>query len=142
MTNVTVPVQTLGYQRTLQATDLWKLDEPRQSGYLSDKLDASWDKRVKDAEEWNRRLDAGEISPSWYLRMKWFFIALLVWGKGPWEQGSNFSERRAALCRHWRAVDGRKEASLAWALNDTFGFSFWLGGVFKVTHFLRRRHRY
>ncbi|EKM58258.1 uncharacterized protein PHACADRAFT_171522 [Phanerochaete carnosa HHB-10118-sp] len=126
------PIMTLGYQRTLQATDPWKLDETRQSGPLSVKLDAAWDKRVKDAKDWNDRLDAGEIRPSWYLRISWFFIALLFWRHGPWKPGSKYGQRRVALEHHWRTVSGRKEPSLAWALNDTLGFSFWLGGCFKV----------
>lgn len=129
----------MGYQRTLQATDLWKLDEARLSGPLSAKLDAAWDKRVRDAEDWNRRLDAGEIHPAWYLRMKWFFIALLFWRQGPWSTGSGFGERRAALESHWRTVGGRKEPSLTWALNDVLGFSFWLGGGFKVSFLLLSR---
>nr|CAD98883.1 ABC protein [Phanerodontia chrysosporium] len=126
------PIMTLGYQRTLQATDLWKLDEARQSGPLGAKLDAAWDRRVKEADDWNRRLDAGEIHPPWYLRMKWFFIALFFWNHGPWKAGAGFRQRRAALEHHWLTVGGRKQASLVWALNDTLGLSFWIGGCFKV----------
>jgi ATP-binding cassette, subfamily C (CFTR/MRP), member 1 len=47
--------------------------------------------------------------------------------------GVGYTEKRAALEQHWLNHDGRKEASLAWALNDTFGLSFWLGGLFKVS---------
>ena len=122
----------MGYQRTLQATDLWKLDEARQCGTLSKQLDAAWDRRVRDAEEWNQRLASGEVNPGWFLRFQWFFIALLALGKAPRSKGSSFGERRAALESRWRDVDGRKHASLAWALNDTLGLSFWLGGLFKV----------
>ncbi len=117
--------QTLGYQRTLQATDLWKLDESREAAYLSNKLDESWTRRVENADIWNARLAKGEIRPGLLKRTKWFFQAM--------KSGSGYSERRQTLEQHWRDVDGRKEASLAWALNDTFGFSFWLGGLFKVS---------
>ncbi|GJE88588.1 ABC transporter C family protein [Phanerochaete sordida] len=126
------PMMTLGYQRTLQATDLWKLSPNQQSGNLGSTLDAHWDRRVKEADEWNRRLDAGEIHPAWYLRIQWFFIALLFWRPGPWKAGAGFGERRTALRQHWLTVSGRKEPSLVWALNDTLGFSFWIGGCFKV----------
>ncbi|PSR78986.1 hypothetical protein PHLCEN_2v7173 [Hermanssonia centrifuga] len=118
------PIMTLGYQRTLQATDLWKLDESREAAYLSTKLDESWARRVENADIWNARLAKGEIRPGLLKRTKWFFQAM--------KNGSGYSERRQNLEQYWRDVDGRKEASLAWALNDTFGFSFWLGGLFKV----------
>ncbi|KAI0956120.1 hypothetical protein AcV7_006609 [Taiwanofungus camphoratus] len=118
------PLMVLGYQRTLQATDLWKMDETRESGVLGAKLDDAWARRVKGAEDWNARLANGEIRPGFCTRAKWFLKAL--------RSGWHFSEKRAALEQQWRETDGRKEASLAWALNDVFGFTFWTGGVFKV----------
>ena len=120
-------MQVLGYQRTLQATDFWKMDKSRESGTLSDKLDAAWAARVEAAEEWNTRLANGEIHPGFFLRMRWFFIALMAF--------TGYSARRQELEENWRTKDGLKEASLAWSLNDTFGFSFWLGGLFKVRTF-------
>ncbi|KAK7690924.1 hypothetical protein QCA50_006027 [Cerrena zonata] len=118
------PIMTLGFQRTLQATDLWKMDESREAGYLSSKLDEAWAQRVKAAEEWNLRLDNGEIHPGLTTRLRWTLKAL--------RRGQGYRERIAAMEKQWRETDGRKEASLAWALNDTFGRSFWLGGIFKV----------
>ena len=117
-------VQSLGYQRTLQATDLWKMDHSRESGNLGAQLDEAWARRVKAANEWNTRLADGEIKPSLYNRTKWAVQALR--GKG------SYRERRAALETHWREVDGRKQASLAWTLNDVLGRDFWFGGLFKV----------
>lgn len=122
---ITNSLQVLGYQRTLQATDLWKMDETRESGVLGAKLDDAWARRVKGAEDWNARLANGEIRPGFCTRAKWFLKAL--------RSGWHFSERRAALEQQWRQTDGRKEASLAWALNDVFGFTFWTGGVFKAS---------
>ncbi|KAI0342890.1 ABC protein [Trametopsis cervina] len=119
------PIMTLGYQRTLQATDLWKLDSSREAGPLGDKLDEAWDRRVREAEDWNARLDRGEIRPGMFKRAKWSLQALKT-------RGTSYAERRELLEKRWREHDGRKEASLAWALNDTFGLSFWLGGLFKV----------
>ncbi|KAH9856552.1 ABC protein [Lenzites betulinus] len=118
------PIMSLGYQRTLQATDLWKMDESRESGVLGDKLDQAWARRVKAADEWNQRLANGDVKPSAFTRVKWSARALR--GKG------TYAERRAALEQRWRDTDGRKEASLAWALNDVFGRDFWFGGAFKV----------
>ncbi|PVF97426.1 ABC protein [Serendipita vermifera] len=114
------PIMTLGYQRTLQATDLWKMDPSRESSLLSGKFDESWAGRSKAAQEWNERLARGEISPPLKLRMQWAFSAL--WG------GPSAEERK----RNWQLKDGRKEASIAWALNDVLGREFWAGGIFKV----------
>ncbi|EIW57395.1 ABC protein [Trametes versicolor FP-101664 SS1] len=118
------PLMSLGYQRTLQATDLWKMDESREAGVLGDKLDQAWARRVKAANEWNARLAAGDIKPSLYKRAKWSAQALR--GSG------TYGERRIALEEQWRTIGGKKEPSLAWALNDVFGRDFWFGGAFKV----------
>ncbi|KAI1797261.1 P-loop containing nucleoside triphosphate hydrolase protein [Ganoderma leucocontextum] len=118
------PIMMLGYQRTLQATDLWKMDHSRESGNLGAQLDEAWARRVQAAKEWNVRLEDGQIRPGIFKRIKWSIRALQ--GKG------TYGERRAALEGHWRQVDGRKEASLAWTLNDVFGRDFWSGGAFKV----------
>ena len=119
----------LGYQRTLQASDLYKLDSPREVKALSEKLEASWARRVEAAAEWNAKLDRGEVDPPILKRLKWAVRAI------PPDKDqikSSYLERRMALERRWKEVGGRREASLAWALNDVFGWSFWLGGVFKV----------
>ncbi|TFK49597.1 ABC protein [Heliocybe sulcata] len=122
------PMMVLGYQRTLQATDLWKMDPSRESGTLSAKLDESWDRRVREAEEWNEKLARGEIELSVWLRMKWWLgnVRNLVRRKG----GKRLSRKERE--QRWRDVDGRKEPSLAWALNDTFGWEFWAAGAFKI----------
>ncbi|KIO14752.1 hypothetical protein M404DRAFT_119962 [Pisolithus tinctorius Marx 270] len=126
-------IMVLGYQRTLQASDLYKLDPSREAGPLSERLEAAWFKRVQAAADWNVRLESGEIRPSVLRRLVWAIIAIP--SRMDRKHGSekrNYSERRAALEKHWKDVDGKKAASLAWALNDVFGWSFWLGGVFKV----------
>ncbi|RPD52985.1 hypothetical protein L227DRAFT_513981, partial [Lentinus tigrinus ALCF2SS1-6] len=74
--------------------------------------------------DWNTRLANGEIKPGICKRTKWAVQALR--GKG------SYRERRAALETHRREVDGRKQASLAWRLNDVLGRNFRFGGLFKV----------
>ncbi|KAF7330282.1 ABC protein [Mycena venus] len=118
------PIMKLGYQRTLQATDLWKVGPELEAGYLSEKLDAAWTKRVNAANEWNAGLDDGRINPPMFKRLIWAITAL----KG----GLDYRNRRAALEKQWREVTGRKHASLAWAMNDVLGHMFWFGGVSKV----------
>lgn len=91
---------------------------------MGSKLDEAWARRVKAAAEWNEKLDKGEIQPSLFKRAQWNVQSL--------KHGRTYFEYRTALEKRWREVDGRKEASLVWALNDVFGASFWLGGLFKV----------
>ncbi|KAJ7164009.1 ABC protein [Mycena crocata] len=117
-------IQVLGYQRTLQATDLWKVGPEQEAGYLSEKLDAAWARRVNAAAEWNAGLDDGTVKPPAFTRFMWAIKALSAGGK--------YRDRRATLEKHWREIDARKEASLAWAMNDILGHLFWIGGAFKV----------
>ncbi|OAX30714.1 hypothetical protein K503DRAFT_184930, partial [Rhizopogon vinicolor AM-OR11-026] len=107
-------IMILGYQRTLQASDLYKMDSSRESGVLAAKLEAAWQRRVQEAADWNARLESGEISPSLLKRTSWAFRAISREGEKP---PSTWSERRAACQKRWRESEGRKKASLTWALN-------------------------
>ncbi|KZP02458.1 hypothetical protein FIBSPDRAFT_969970 [Athelia psychrophila] len=118
----------LGYQRTLQAEDLHRLDPSRETEHLAMTLNDAWARRVLAAGTWNTRLESGELTPGLLKRTRWACRATF----SAKDTGATYSDRRAALERRWRAVGGRREASLAWALNDTLGFAFWIGGVFKV----------
>lgn len=122
-------IQVLGYQRTLQATDLWKVGPEYEAGYLSDKFEAAWERRVNAANEWNEGLEDGRITPPAFTRFIWSIKSITG--------GFEYRNRRAALEKQWREVDGRKQASLAWALNDVLGHIFWIGGVSKVRIFKR-----
>ncbi|KAG2366729.1 ABC protein [Suillus spraguei] len=116
----------LGYQRTLQASDLYKLDTSRESTVLAAKLEAAWQRRVREAADWNARLVSGELKPSLFKRIGWACSTILrIPDTSP-------SAQLAAFEKHWRESTGRKEASLTWALNDVFLRMFWIGGVFKV----------
>ncbi|KAG1750098.1 ABC protein, partial [Suillus lakei] len=135
VTDITV----LGYQRTLQASDLYKMDPSRESAALATKLEAAWQRRVKAAANWNARLESGELRPSLFKRTGWALRAISRNGQ---KQDATWSERCAAFQNHWRESEGRKEASLAWALNDVFRNMFWIGGVFKACIFLTNCHCY
>ncbi|KAJ7064091.1 ABC protein [Mycena amicta] len=106
------PMMVLGFQRTLQASDLWKMGPEHEAGYLTGKLEESWARRLKNAEEWNRRALAGEVRPS-------------MWRKAMWAIPGR---DRKQLEKRWK----EREPSLAWALNDVLGHLFWRGGMFKV----------
>lgn len=115
------PIMKLGYQRTLQATDLWKMDPSRESTLLTERFDESWARRRAVADEWNARLEKGELSPSLRLKVTWM-LRWMFW------KGRSVDEME----RSWRLKDGRKRASIAWALNDVLGWEFCVGGIFKV----------
>ncbi|KAJ4467870.1 ABC protein [Lentinula aciculospora] len=123
------PMMVLGYQRTLQASDLWKMDHSQESGYLSEQLDAAWARRAQAAEEWNVKLASGELRPGLIRRAAWQIQATLNFGQ---IVDGRRNERRKELERRWREIDGRKEPSLAWSLNDVFGSMFWIAGIYKV----------
>ncbi|KAI0035574.1 ABC protein [Vararia minispora EC-137] len=117
-------IMVLGYKRSLQATDLWKMDKSREVETVSAKLEAAWEARVRKADEWNRALASGEARPGLFLQLRWHVSAL-----------KRLGHYREVLCNseeNWRMVGGRKQASLIWALNEVFGFNFWLGGISKV----------
>ncbi|KAF9221251.1 P-loop containing nucleoside triphosphate hydrolase protein [Gyrodon lividus] len=122
-------IMVLGYQRTLQAADLYKMDPTREAGRLSEKLEAAWARRVTVAANWNERLERGEIHPSFLARLSFAFRAI---PSSQENKARTYAERRIAPEEYWSEVVGRKEPSLTWALNDVFGSMFWIGGVFKV----------
>ena len=107
------------------------MDPSRESGNLSAKLDESWARRRVAAEDWNRRLANGEILPGLLKRILWELQACMPMAEYR-KLGGSVKERRAALEKRWREVDGVKHPSIAWALNDVFGLHFWAGGIFKV----------
>ncbi|KAJ7116424.1 ABC transporter [Mycena epipterygia] len=108
------PLLALGYARPLEATDLYKLGDDRASAYIADKITASFDRRHKDATEYNIRLANGDVKPGW--RVIWWTL------RG----------RRAEREKLWREVDGKRRASLIWAMNDSIKWWFWTGGALKV----------
>ncbi|KZT73163.1 hypothetical protein DAEQUDRAFT_808686 [Daedalea quercina L-15889] len=108
------PLLGLGYARPLEDTDLYKLQDSRSSQLIADKILASFDQRREAADEYNARLAAGEIKPGW--KGLW------------WTLRGNRAERE----KQWRQKDGRKHASLAFALNDSVAWWFWSAGILKL----------
>ena len=95
------PLMTLGYSRPLEAPDLYKLPDNRSSTYIADQILASFDARRKKTEEYNSRLASGEVKPGWRA----------IW----WTLRGNRTERE----KRWREVDGKRKASLVFAMNDS-----------------------
>ncbi|KAF5342067.1 hypothetical protein D9611_001575 [Ephemerocybe angulata] len=109
------PLLALGYARPLEAPDLYKLQDYRSAAAIADKINASFDRRQKEAAEFNRRLANGEVKPG--LRKLWWTIA----------PGSAEEKEK-----QWREVTGKKKASLMWALNDSVKWWFWSAALLKV----------
>ncbi|KAG5721936.1 ABC transporter C family member 2 [Termitomyces sp. T112] len=109
------PLLGLGYSRPLVAHDLYKLQESRGAARIAEKINASFDRRNKQAQEYNARLENGDIRPS-------------LWRTVIWTLSGSRSERE----KRWRGVDGKRRASLIWALNDSIAWWFWSGGLLKV----------
>lgn len=105
---------SLGYARPLEATDLYKLQDHRASAAIAEKITKSFERRQKEAAEYNERLASGEISPG--LKGVWWSLRGV----------------RAKREKQWRDKDGRKRASLVFAMNDSVKWWFWTGGLFKL----------
>ena len=108
-------LMTLGYARPLQASDLWKLQEHRSSEVIANAILNSFEARRRKADEYNTRLAKGEIKPPLRLRL---MSAL----RGDGEE----------RLKQWVEKDGRKQPSLALAINDSVKWWFWSGGLLKV----------
>ncbi|KAG6854376.1 hypothetical protein C0991_007367 [Blastosporella zonata] len=109
------PLLGLGYARPLEAPDLYKLQDNRSAASIAEKINASFDRRHKEAQEYNARLANGEIGPG-------------LWKAAIW----TLSGKREEKEKKWREVDGKKRASLIWAMNDSIKWWFWTGGILKV----------
>lgn len=107
------------------------MDKSREASTLSDKLDESWAQRTKDAEDWNRRLASGEIQPTVLQKAEWAARSMFPDSKR-FKKDQDFRARFSYLEAEWRESTGIRTPSIAWALNDTFGWHFWAGGLFKV----------
>ncbi len=114
------------------------MDESREAEYLSNKFSAAFEKRRLAAAEYNARLDSPTkpLQPNRRKRLAWKFRAMrssLPAGVSDYAPSGRLTRRQriTAMEAEWRAVSGRKKASVIWALNDVME-GFWAGGLFKV----------
>lgn len=91
------------------------MDEPRRAVYLADKFQNAYKRRRKIAEEYNRRLDTGDMKPSVFRRAYWTCTP-----------GAAKAKREAWL------RNKRRKAKIVWCLTETVGLFFWGGGASKV----------
>ncbi|KAF9268335.1 hypothetical protein L218DRAFT_954696 [Marasmius fiardii PR-910] len=108
------PLLRLGYDRPLEASDLYKLQDERSAAAIGNSILESWEQRQKAANDYNTRLANGEISPGW--RKVWWTV----------RGGRELREK------NWREVSGKKKPSLTMAMNDSVKWWFWSGGLFKI----------
>lgn len=140
------PIMILGYQRPLEATDLWALSEDLSAKQLGGQLNAHWARRVAEAKAYNEKLVSGEIQPGLKLRASWALASTLN------PKGGSRQQREA----RWRAPprpapaaaaagppqpgkpklpkdpSGHKKPSLVWAMHDQLAWKLWSGLVFKI----------
>ena len=108
------PLLYLGYARPLEATDLYKLQSERGAAYIADQITESFSRRMKAANEYNEKLENGEIKPG--LKVLWWTIL----------------GNREAKEKKWRDETGRKKPSIVLAMNDSIKWWFWSAGLFKI----------
>lgn len=104
----------LGFARTLEAPDLWRLQDHHSSRIFADKILQSFEARKAKADEYNAKLESGEIQPPSFKRLLWSVTGNQDENEKSWRDGQ------------------RQKASLAMALSDSIGAWFWWGGVFKL----------
>ncbi|KAJ8692856.1 hypothetical protein PTI98_010127 [Pleurotus ostreatus] len=109
------PLLVLGYLRPLEASDLYKLQADRSSAYVAEKIVTSYDRRRKEADEYNMRLRNGDVKPPVWKKLWWIL-----------RRDSKAREER------WRDFDGKRRASLVMAMNDSVKWWFWSGGILKI----------
>ncbi|KAH6913154.1 ABC protein [Coprinopsis sp. MPI-PUGE-AT-0042] len=114
------PIMTLGYQRTLQASDLWKLDEEHTAASLTRRFEAAYERRCQDAETFNKALASGSRKPPLIKRVIWSVKSL------------SSSKSRVRFEEEWQRGTKPKKPSVPLAVNDVLGRFWWTGGVFKV----------
>ncbi|KAL7424431.1 ATP-binding cassette transporter yor1 [Cryptotrichosporon argae] len=115
--NWITPLMALGAARTLEPTDLWKMDAARSAAPLAASVADAYVARQARAAAYNARL----ADPSTPLPTSRRLLYAL-------SSGAARGEKEHA----YRTKHGRKKASLIGALHDTFGRAYWVGGFFKV----------
>lgn len=109
------PMMALGAARPLEATDMWKLDEKRSAGKQGAELADHYADRKKAADEYNTRL----ADPSTPLPL----LQRLTFPLLPHRQKREHD---------YRTKNGQRKPSLAMALSDTFGTTFWIAACYKL----------
>ena len=108
-------MMALGSARPLQATDLWKMDDARSAGLISGRLSTAFETRQQKAKEYNAKLADPKIPLPFPQRLYYPMLP-----------------NRAKREDEFRTKTGKKHASLAWALSDTFGSYFWMSIPIKI----------
>lgn len=140
------PLMTLGYQRPLMATDLWKMDRTREARLLSDKFMDAYTRREVEAKAYNASLvdSVNPVKPSRLQRFKWHVevtihprrnkissIPIINDDDGGQPKVTARAQKLQILEEEWRQDSGRRKASIVMSLNDTMS-GFWAGGLYKV----------
>ncbi|KAM0786475.1 hypothetical protein ACM66B_001934 [Microbotryomycetes sp. NB124-2] len=104
------PLLVLGYRRELSEFDLPKMDASREASLLADTFEQHFERRKRQTEDWNAALDGGTYKPTSFKRWQWRMRQQLGLG----------------------SADGKRQIGITWALSDTFAWTFWSAGLFKI----------
>lgn len=134
------PIMVLGYQRALEATDLYKLGESKASRLQSERLLAIWDRRVEEARVHNERLQSGEMPIAASKRFQWRRQMLFnsITGRGIKNIGIEERERLwrapppAVVTAEQPSQSGHKEAQIYSAVIEMFKRELVVGSICKV----------
>lgn len=93
------PIMILGFQRALEATDLYKLGPSQSSEVMSKEFLQLWDASVINAEKYNVKLQNGEIPVGWKRNLNWKLANAYFTITGRSKQALNMEERE----KQWRS---------------------------------------
>ncbi|KDN35712.1 hypothetical protein K437DRAFT_230108, partial [Tilletiaria anomala UBC 951] len=115
------PMMVLGYRRPLESSDLWRMDSQHEAKTLSRRLNADWERRVREAEEKNRKIIDGTTQPG--------FATKAAWAVGI---AKDRYLLRKETARRPRNYSGHHRPSLIMAIHDQFAWLLWTGLLIKL----------
>ncbi|PWN35761.1 uncharacterized protein FA14DRAFT_167758 [Meira miltonrushii] len=100
------PIMILGFQRALEATDLYKLGPSQGSEVMSKEFLRLWDASVKKADEYNVKLQNGEIPVGWRRNLNWKLANAYFTLTGRSKRALNLEERE----KQWRSPPPKSQS--------------------------------
>ncbi|KAF5367964.1 hypothetical protein D9758_004466 [Tetrapyrgos nigripes] len=103
-----------GYARPLEATDLYRLGLDRSAEVYADRIVESFERRRREADAFNQRLNEGLVHPAPWKMLYW-----------------SVSGQKEKRVEEWKE-HARQKPSFVLACNDAIFWWFWSGGFFRL----------